>query len=197
MSVSAQEVKELREKTGAGFMECKAALAETHGDVEKAIDLLRKKGLSSAAKKAGRETREGLIGSYIHVGGKVGVLLEVNCESDFVARTEDFQQLVKDLAVQVAAADPRFVRREDVTPEVLERERDIYMEQAKSTGKPKPVLDKIVDGKMEKFYAETCLMEQPFIRDPKVTIHELVSARVAKLGENIRVNRFARFKIGE
>lgn len=197
MSVSAQEVKELREKTGAGFMECKAALAETHGDVEKAIDLLRKKGLSSAAKKAGRETREGLIGSYIHVGGKVGVLLEVNCESDFVARTEDFQQLVKDLAMQVAAADPRFVRREDVTPEVLERERDIYMEQAKSTGKPKPVLDKIVDGKMEKFYAETCLMEQPFIRDPKVTIHELVSARVAKLGENIRVNRFARFKIGE
>jgi len=197
MSVSAQEVKELREKTGAGFMECKAALAETHGDVEKAIDLLRKKGLSSAAKKAGRETREGLIGSYIHVGGKVGVLVEVNCESDFVARTEDFQQLVKDLAMQVAAADPRFVRREDVTPEVLERERDIYMEQAKSTGKPKPVLDKIVDGKMEKFYAETCLMEQPFIRDPKVTIHELVSARVAKLGENIRVNRFARFKIGE
>jgi elongation factor Ts len=197
MSVSAQEVKELREKTGAGFMECKAALAETHGDVEKAIDLLRKKGLSSAAKKAGRETREGLIGSYIHVGGKVGVLLEVNCESDFVARTEDFQQLVKDLAMQVAAADPRFVRREDVTPEVLERERDIYMEQAKSTGKPKPVLDKIVDGKMEKFYAETCLMEQPFIRDPKVTIHEVISAKVAKLGENIRVNRFARFKIGE
>ena len=197
MSVSAQEVKELREKTGAGFMECKAALAETHGDVEKAIDLLRKKGLSSAAKKAGRETREGLIGSYIHVGGKVGVLLEVNCESDFVARTEDFQQLVKDLAMQVAAADPRFVRREDVTPEVLERERDIYMEQAKSTGKPKPVLEKIVDGKMEKYYAEACLMEQPFIRDPKVTIHEVISAKVAKLGENIRVNRFVRFKIGE
>jgi elongation factor Ts len=197
MSVSAQEVKELREKTGAGFMECKAALAETHGDIEKAIDLLRKKGLSSAAKKAGRETREGLIGSYIHVGGKVGVLVEVNCESDFVARTEDFQQLVKDLAMQVAAADPRFVRREDVTPEILERERDIYMEQAKSTGKPKPVLEKIVDGKLEKYYAEACLMEQPFIRDPKVTIHELISAKVAKLGENIRVNRFARFKIGE
>ena len=197
MSVSAQEVKELRDKTGAGFMECKAALTETHGDIERAIDLLRKKGLSSAAKKAGRETREGIIGSYIHVGGKVGVLVEVNCESDFVARTEDFQELVKDLTMQIAAADPRFIRREDVTPEVLDREREIYMEQAKSTGKPQQVLEKIVDGKIEKYYAEVCLMEQPFIKDPKVTIHELISAKVAKVGENIRVNRFARFKIGE
>jgi elongation factor Ts len=197
MSVSAQEVKELRDKTGAGFMECKAALTETHGDVEKAVDLLRKKGLSSAAKKAGRETREGIIGSYIHVGGKVGVLVEVNCESDFVARTADFQELVKDLAMQIAAADPRFIRREDVTPEVLEKEREIYMEQAKSTGKPKQVLEKIVDGKIEKYYSEACLMEQPFIKDPKVTIHELISAKVSKVGENIRVNRFARFKIGE
>jgi elongation factor Ts len=197
MSVSAQEVKELRDKTGAGFMECKAALTETHGDVEKAIDLLRKKGLSSAAKKAGRETREGIIGSYIHVGGKVGVLVEVNCESDFVARTADFQELVKDLAMQIAAADPRFIRREDVTPEVLDKEREIYMEQAKSTGKPKQVLEKIVDGKIEKYYAEACLVEQPFIKDPKVTIRELISAKVSKVGENIRVNRFARFKIGE
>jgi elongation factor Ts len=197
MSVSAQEVKELRDKTGAGFMECKAALTETHGDIEKAVDLLRKKGLSSAAKKAGRETREGIIGSYIHVGGKVGVLVEVNCESDFVARTADFQELVKDLAMQIAAADPRFIRREDVTPEVLEKEREIYMEQAKSTGKPKQVLDKIVDGKIEKYYAEACLVEQPFIKDPKVTIRELISTKVSKVGENIRVNRFARFKIGE
>jgi elongation factor Ts len=197
MSVSAQEVKELRDKTGAGFMECKAALTETQGDIEKAVDLLRKKGLSSAAKKAGRETREGIIGSYIHVGGKVGVLVEVNCESDFVARTEDFQELVKDLTMQIAAADPRFIRREDVTPEVLDKEREIYMEQARLTGKPKQVLEKIVDGKIEKYYAEACLMEQPFIKDPKVTIHELISAKVAKVGENIRVNRFARFKIGE
>jgi elongation factor Ts len=197
MFVAANIVKELREKTGAGIMDCKTALAETGGDIEKAIDVLRKKGLSAAAKKAGRETREGLIGSYIHVGGKVGVLIEVNCESDFVARTAEFQELVKDVAMQIAAADPRFVRREDVTPDVLEHERDIYMQQALTSGKPKPVLEKIVDGKMVKFYSEACLMEQAFIKDPKLTIQDLISSKVAKLGENIRVNRFARFKIGE
>lgn len=197
MSVSATTVKELRDKTGAGFMECKSALAETGGDIEKAIDVLRKKGLSAAAKKASRETREGIVGSYIHVGGKVGVLVEVNCESDFVARTGEFQELVKDIAMQIAAADPHFVRREEVTPDVLQREGVIYMQQALSSGKPKAVVEKIVEGKMEKFYSEACLMEQAFIKDPKITIQELVSAKVAKIGENIRVNRFARFKIGE
>lgn len=196
-NISASLVKELREKTGAGMMDCKMALSETGGDLEKAVDFLRKKGLSTAAKKSSRDTKEGLIGSYIHVGGKVGVLLEVGCESDFVARTEDFQQLVKDIAMQVAAADPRFVRREEVTADVLEREKDIYRQQALSTGKPAPVVEKIVDGKMEKFYGEACLLEQAFIKDPNITVQDLVSAKIAKLGENIRVNRFARFKIGE
>ncbi len=195
--VSASLVKELREKTGAGMMDCKNALAETGGDIEKAIDFLRKKGLSTAAKKASRDTKEGLVGSYIHVGGKVGVLVEINCESDFVARTEDFQELLKNIAMQIAAADPRFVGREEVTPEVLEREKDIYRQQALATGKPAVVVEKIVEGKMEKFYGETCLMEQAFIKDPNITVQDVISAKIAKLGENIRVHRFTRYKIGE
>lgn len=196
-TVSASLVKELREKTGAGMMDCKVALTETAGDLEKAIDYLRKKGLSTAAKKSSRDTKEGLIGSYIHVGGKVGVLVEIGCESDFVARTADFQELIKDVAMQIAAADPRFVRREEVTPELLEREKDIYRQQALATGKPAAVVEKIVEGKMDKFYGEACLMEQAFIKDPNSTIQDVVSAKVAKLGENIRINRFVRFKIGE
>jgi len=178
-------------------MDCKNALAETSGDIEKAIDFLRKKGLSTAAKKASRDTKEGLIGSYIHVGGKVGVLVEINCESDFVARTADFQELLKNIAMQIAAADPRFVSREEVTPEVLEREKDIYRQQALATGKPAAVVEKILEGKMEKFYGEACLMEQAFIKDPNITVQDLVSAKIAKLGENIRVHRFTRYKIGE
>lgn len=197
MSISASTVKELRDKTGAGIMACKSALSETGGDIEKAVDILRKKGLSVAAKKTGRETREGIVGSYIHVGGKVGVLVEVNCESDFVARTDQFKGLVKDIAMQVAAADPRFIHREEVTENVLEREREIYKQQALTSGKPEKVVEKIVEGKMEKFYSEACLLEQAFIKDPKTTVQDLMAAKVAELGENIRVSRFARFKVGE
>ena len=197
MQVTAQMVKELRERTGAGMMDCKAALAETNGDMEKAIDLLRKKGMASAAKKAGRVAAEGAVGSYIHAGGKIGVLLEVNCETDFVARTEEFQELVKDIAMHVAAADPRFVAREEVTAEVLERERAIFREQAAATGKPANVIEKIVDGKVEKFYGETVLLEQPFVKNPDQTVAQLVQEKIGKIGENIRVRRFARFKLGE
>ncbi len=196
-NISASLVKELREKTGAGMMDCKSALAATDGDIEKAVDYLRKKGLSAAAKKATRDTKEGLVGSYIHVGGKVGVLVEINCESDFVARTDEFQGLVKDICMQIAAADPRFVSRDEVTADVLEREKDIYRQQALATGKPAAVVEKILEGKMDKFYGEACLLEQAFIKDPNVTIQALVSAKIAKLGENIRVNRFTRYKIGE
>ena len=197
MQVTAQMVKELRERTGAGMMDCKAALAETSGDMEKAIDLLRKKGMASAAKKAGRVAAEGAVGSYIHAGGKIGVLLEINCETDFVARTEEFQELVKDIAMHVAAADPRFVSREEVTPDVLERERAIFRDQAAATGKPANVIEKIVDGKVEKFYGEAVLLEQPFVKNPDQTVAQLVQEKVAKIGENIRVRRFARFKLGE
>ena len=197
MQVTAQMVKELRERTGAGMMDCKAALAETNGDMEKAIDLLRKKGMASAAKKAGRVAAEGAVGSYIHAGGKIGVLLEINCETDFVARTEEFQELVKDIAMHVAAADPRFVSREEVTPEVLERERAIFRDQAAATGKPANVIEKIVDGKVEKFYGEAVLLEQPFVKNPDQTVAQLVQEKIAKIGENIRVRRFARFKLGE
>ena len=196
-NISASLVKELREKTGAGMMDFKSALAATDGDIEKAVDYLRKKGLSAAAKKATRDTKEGLVGSYIHVGGKVGVLVEINCESDFVARTDEFQGLVKDICMQIAAADPRFVSRDEVTADVLEREKDIYRQQALATGKPAAVVEKILEGKMDKFYGEACLLEQAFIKDPNVTIQALVSAKIAKLGENIRVNRFTRYKIGE
>jgi elongation factor Ts len=194
---SAQLVKELRERTGAGFSDCRAALVEAGGDIEKAINILRKKGQAAAAKKAQRATSEGLVTSYIHAGGKIGVLVEIDCESDFVARTEDFQRLSHDVAMHVAALDPRFLRREEVTPEILDRERDIYREQAKQTGKPEPVIEKIVTGKMEKFYEENCLYEQHFIKDEGVTIKELVDQAIAKLGENITIRRFSRFKVGE
>jgi elongation factor Ts len=197
MQITAQMVKELRERTGAPMMDCKAALSESQGDMEKAIDFLRKKGMAAAAKKAGRATAEGVVGSYIHAGGRIGVLVEINCETDFVARTDDFQELVKDVAMHIAATDPRFVERGEVTPEVLDRERDIYREQALASGKPANVVDRIVDGKMEKFYAEAVLLEQPFVKNPDVTVGELVAEKVGKLGENIRVRRFARFRLGE
>jgi elongation factor Ts len=195
--VSPALVRELRERTGAGMMDCKRALAEVQGDIEKALVFLREKGLASAAKKAGRTAGQGMVGSYVHAGGKIGVLVEVNCETDFVARTDDFQALVKDIAMQIAAANPRFVRREEVPAAVLEQERGIYRVQAAGTGKPAPVIEKIVDGKVEKFYAETCLLEQPFIKDPDKTVAALVSAAVARLGENVVVRRFARFQLGE
>ncbi len=197
MSITAQMVKDLRERTGAGMMDCKTALTETGGDMEKAIDLLRKKGLAAAAKKSGRVAAEGTVSSYIHAGGKIGVLVEVNCETDFVARTEEFLDLVKDIAMHIAAADPRYASRDEVRPEDLDREREIYREQALASGKPASVVDKIVDGKVSKFYAETVLVEQPFIKDPDVTVGELIVRKVAKIGENIRVRRFVRFKLGE
>jgi elongation factor Ts len=197
MEITAQMVRELRERTGAPMMDCKAALSEASGDVENAIDVLRTRGLAKAAKKAGRATSEGMVGHYIHAGGKIGVLVEIDCETDFVARTEDFQSLVRDVAMHIAAADPRFVRREEVTPEVLEHEKAIFREQALASGKPAAVVDRIVDGKIEKFYGESVLLEQPFVKDPEVTIGQLVAARIAKVGENIQIRRFARFKVGE
>jgi elongation factor Ts len=196
-NISAAQVKELREKTGAPMMDCKAALTEAKGDLEQAIIVLRKKGVSVAMKKAARAANEGSIASYIHAGGKIGVLLEVNCESDFVARTEDFKELVHDIAMHIAASDPKFVRKEDVTPEAFEREKDIYRAQAAATGKPAPVVEKIVAGKMEKFYEEVCLLEQPFIKDQTINISQLIAAKIGKLGENIAVRRFARFKVGD
>ena len=197
MSVTPQMVKELRERTGAGMMDCKNALLETKGDLEQAIDYLRKKGLASAARKAGRVTAEGAVGSYIHAGGKIGVLVEVNCETDFVARTDQFQELVRDIAMHIAAADPRFVRREEVTDDVLDRERAIYRERTLAEGKPEKVVDKIVEGRMEKFFSEAVLLEQPFVKDPDKSVGDLVAERVAKIGENIQVRRFSRFKLGE
>src|SRR5579864_6290672 len=197
MQIPANLVKELRERTGAGFSDCRAALVEAAGNVEKAIEILRKKGQAAAAKKAQREASEGLVGSYIHAGGKIGVLVEVNCESDFVARTEAFQNLCHDIAMHIAALDPRYVRREDVTPEMLAKEREIYRAQALATGKPEAVVDKIVNGKMEKFYEENCLYEQHYIKDESVSIGEMVNNAIAKLGENISIRRFARFKVGE
>jgi elongation factor Ts len=197
MEITAQMVKELRERTGAGMMDCKKALTETSGNMEQAIDTLRKKGLAAAAKKAGRVTAEGVVGSYIHGGGKIGVLVEVNCETDFVARTDQFQELVRDIAMHIAAAEPRFVSRDEVTPEVMERERAIFREQALESGKPANVVDRIVDGKIEKYYSEFVLLEQPFVKDPDKTIGQLVTEKVAKIGENIQVRRFARFKLGE
>jgi elongation factor Ts len=196
MDISAEQVKKLRELTGVGFMECKGALQEAKGDIEIAVTLLRKKGLASLAKKAGRETKEGLIGSYIH-NGKIGVMVEVNCETDFVARNADFQALVKDIAMQIAASDPRFIRREDATEDVLAKEREIYIEQARATGKPENVLDKIVEGRMSKFYSETCLLEQPFVKEPSITVQNHIAAHIQKIGENIQVRRFVRYKVGE
>jgi elongation factor Ts len=197
VNISATQVKELRGKTGAPMMDCKKALVDAKGDPEQAIILLRKRGASIAERKAGRVTSEGAVASYIHAGGKIGVLLEVNCESDFVARTDDFKELVHDIAMHIAASDPKFVRKEDVTPEAFEREKDIYRAQAAATGKPPQVVEKIVEGKMGKFYEEVCLMEQPFIRDQTVSIGQLVATKIGKLGENIAVRRFARFKVGD
>jgi elongation factor Ts len=196
-NVSAQLVKELRDRTGAGFTACRDALVEAKGDIEQAINVLRKKGQAAAAKKSQRATSEGLVSCYIHAGGKIGVLIEMNCESDFVARTADFQRLCHDVAMHVAALDPRFLRREEVTQEILDREREIYKEQAKATGKPENVIEKIVSGKMEKFYEENCLYEQHFIKDEGMTVKELIDQAIAKLGENIAIRRFSRFKVGE
>jgi elongation factor Ts len=195
MAISADQVKKLRDATGAGMMECKSALTEANGDMEAATTLLRKRGLATAAKKAGRSTSEGLIGHYIHMGGKLGVLVEINCESDFVARTDKFQELTKEVAMHIAAANPTWVRREDVPAEIVARERDIYKEQVKD--KPAQVIDKIVDGKMNAFYQQFCLLEQASVRDPNVTITQLVQDAIRILGENITISRFVRFKVGE
>src|SRR6266478_2440691 len=191
--ITAALVKQLRERTGAGMMECKSALVEAKGEMTEAEIVLRKRGMASAAKKSTRTTKQGVIGSYIHPGAQLGVMVEVNCESDFVARTDDFQGLVKDLAMQVAAADPQFIRKEDVTPEVLEKERDIQRGRALQEGKPEKMVDKIIEGRMSKFYEEICLYEQPFIRDNATTVGDLIKAAIAKLGENISVSRFVRF----
>jgi elongation factor Ts len=197
MAITADQVKQLREKTGAGMMECKAALTESAGDQEKAVELLRKKGLASAAKRSGRATSNGVVGSYIHMGGKVGVLVEVNCETDFVARTEDFQTLVKELALHIAAADPRYVRREEVPADVLEKEKEIYRAQFDGSGKPANVVEKIVEGKLGAFYSQVVLVDQPYARDPNLAVSQLIAQASAKTGENIAVSRFARFKVGE
>lgn len=197
IAITADLVKTLRERTGAGMMDCKAALNETGGDIEKAIDVLRKRGLASAAKKSGRTTSEGVVGSYIHMGGKIGVLVEVNCESDFVARTEDFQTLVKELGLQIAAQAPLYVSRDEVPSDAIEREKGIYREQMASSGKPANVIEKIIEGKLNSYFEQVCLIEQPSIRDPKVKVEEMIKAVIGKLGENIAVARFARFKVGE
>ncbi len=197
MQISAQQVKELRERTGLGLMECKGALKESQGDVAEAEKILRKRGMAATAKRAGRTAAEGTIGSYIHIGGKIGVIVEINCETDFVGRNEEFQALVKDIAMHIAASAPRVVSREEVTPELIEQEREIYRAVAESSGKPAAVVEKIVTGKMEKFYEENCLLEQPFVKDTNVTVGELVTQAAAKIGENLVVRRFARFVLGE
>ena len=195
MEITAAMVKELRSLSGAGIMECKSALKETKGDVEEAITFLRKKGLAKADKKSDRNTSEGKVGTYIHQGGKIGVMLQLNCETDFVANTPDFQELVRDVAMHIAAAKPRFATREEVTEEVLGKEREIFVHQAKESGKPENIIDKIVTGKMEKFYAENCVLEQPFVKNTDVTIGELIKQKIALLGENINLSQFARFEI--
>ena len=197
MSISAGLVKELRERTGAGMMDCKKALSETGGDIEKAAVYLREKGLAAAAKKAGRIAAEGVVESYIHGGGKIGVLVEVNCETDFVAKTDEFRGLVRDIAMQVAAAKPEFVRREEVPTEDLEKEKEILRAQALNEGKPAKIVDKMVEGRIEKYYKEMCLLEQPFIKDTNMTVQQLVTEKIAKIGENINIRRFARFELGE
>ena len=196
-TITADQVKQLRDKTGAGMMECKAALSDANGNMEDAVTVLRKRGLAQAAKRAGRATAQGMIGSYIHMGGKIGVLVEVNCESDFVARTDDFQNLVKEVAMHIAAADPRWVRREDVPAEAIEKEKSIYRAQMENTGKPANVLDKIIEGKLGSFYAQFVLLEQPSIRDNSISISQLIALASAKTGENIQVNRFVRFRVGD
>jgi len=196
-TITADQVKQLRDRTGAGMMECKAALADANGNMDEAITVLRKRGLAQAAKRAGRATAQGMIGSYIHMGGKIGVLVEVNCESDFVARTDDFQNLVKEVAMHIAAADPKWVRREDVPAEAIEKEKSIYRAQMENTGKPANVLDKIIEGKLGSFYSQFVLLEQPSIRDNNVSISQLIALASAKTGENIQVNRFVRFRVGD
>jgi elongation factor Ts len=197
MEITAAMVKALRDATGAGMMECKAALKEANGSIEEATTILRKRGLAQASKKAGRSTNEGMIGHYIHMGGKIGVLVEINCESDFVARTEEFQNLAREIAMHIAAANPTYVRREDVPPDVLDRERSIYRAQMEDQKKPAAVIDKIVEGKLNSFYEQVCLMDQPSVRDPKVTIGQIVTQAIAKMGENIAIPRFTRFRLGE
>ncbi len=197
MSSMSVLVKELRAKTGAGILNCQNALKETDLDIEKSIDLLRQKGLAAAQKKAGRETKEGLISSYIHAGSKIGVLVEINCETDFVARNEEFQGLIKDVALQIAATNPTYVRREDVQADQIEREKAVYLGQAKEMGKPEAAWEKIVQGKLEKFYQEQCLLEQSFIKDPNITIKEILTDKITKLGENISIARFTRYQLGQ
>jgi len=194
--ITAQLVKDLRERTGAGMMECKSALKESNGDLGEAEIVLRKRGIASAGKKSSRVTKQGLIGTYIHHGGQLGVMVEVNCESDFVARTDDFKELVHDLAMHIAAADPQFVRKEDVSPAAIEREKDIQRARVIAEGKPENVADKIVEGRMGKFYEEVCLYEQPFVKENTLTVDQLIKTKIAKLGENIGVARFTRFKVG-
>ena len=196
-TITADQVKQLRDRTGAGMMECKAALAEANGNMEEATTLLRKRGLAQAAKRAGRATAQGLIGSYIHMGGRIGVLVEINCETDFVARTEAFQNLVKEIAMHIAAADPKWVRREEVPSDAIEKEKSIYRAQMETAGKPPHVLDKIIEGKLNSFYSQFVLLEQPSIRDPNVTIAQMVAEATAKTGENISIGRFTRYRIGE
>ena len=197
MEVSASAVKDLREKTGAGMMDCKKALAETGGDVQQAIDYLRQKGLAAAAKKADRVAADGAVGAYVHPGGKIGVLVEINCETDFVARTAEFQSLLKDIAMQVAAANPRYLRREEVPAAELDKEKTIYRQQALETGKPEKVVDKIVEGKIERFYSEACLLEQAFIKDPDKKVTDILNESIGRLGENIQIRRFSRYHLGE
>jgi elongation factor Ts len=195
--ITAEMVKDLRERTGAGMMDCKKALTETGGDMEKAIDFLREKGLAAAAKRASRVAAEGVVEAYIHGGGRIGVMLELNCETDFVAKTDDFKALAKDLAMQVAAANPSYVRREEVPADVIAHEREVLKAQAMNEGKPANIAEKMVEGRIEKFYKENCLMEQPFIKDPDQTVTQLITAKIAKIGENITVRRFVRFQLGE
>src|SRR5436190_4584777 len=197
MEISAQSVKELREKTGVGMMDCKKALTEANGDMEGAVVLLRKKGLASAQKKASRVAAEGMIGHYIHMGGKIGVLVEVNCETDFAGRSDDFQALVKDLAMHIAAANPRYVKRDEVPTEELEKEKEIYKDQARASGKPENIIEKIAEGKLGAYYQIVCLYDQAFVKDPNVTVEQLINNLIAKIGENIRVRRFVRFQTGE
>ena len=197
MSVTAAQVNELRKSTGAGLMDCKKALTETGGDIEKAVDYLRKKGLAAASKKAGRVATEGLVGSYIHAGGKIGVLVEVNCETDFVAKNETFQAFVKDVAMHIAAASPQYVRREEVPAAALEREKEIYRAKARETGKPDNIIEKIIEGQINKFYAEICLLEQPYVKDPDKSVQTYLNETIAAIGENVSIRRFARFVLGE
>lgn len=196
-TVTAAMVKELRERTGAGMMDCKKALNETDGDMDKAVDFLREKGLAAAAKKAGRVAAEGLVEAYIHGGGRIGVMVEINCETDFVAKTEDFKELARDVAMQIAATNPQFVRREEVDPALLEHEREVLRQQALNEGKPEKIVEKMIVGRIEKYYKEICLMEQPFIKDTDQTIAQLINSKIAKIGENITIRRFARYQLGE